>query len=211
MVGRIITARHGRPDMPRDVTISAREYGDWWAGYDASGLAPDQTPPDSLIALAQGAANIVSSTLPRAIETAAAVTRRTRHVPQDVLYVEAPLPPPPLPFLKLRPGQWGVVSRTFWFFGYTPAGVESHRGSWRRVAEIADRLEALAAEGDVLLCAHGYLNWMIDRRLRAIGWDRAEREGANDYWSWRTYAARPSRERALTAAWRADADARAAE
>lgn len=187
MTGRIITVRHGRPDLARDLRISARDYGDWWARYDASGLHPDERPPEGLINLAKGAHTVLSSTLPRAIETASKATAGAREVPADPMFVEAPLPPPPVPFLKLRPGVWGVVSRTFWFLGYAPEGVENHMESWRRVHKIADRLGDYAQNGDVLLCAHGYLNWMIDQQLRKTGWVRTERDGGNRYWSWRVY------------------------
>lgn len=116
MTGRIITVRHGRPDLDRDLTITAREYGDWWSQYDASGLAAEERPPESLLKISAGAATILSSTLPRAIETARHIAGATRTVPADPIFVEAPLPPPPFPdFIKLRPGQWGVVSRTMWF------------------------------------------------------------------------------------------------
>ena len=58
-----------------------------------------------------------------------------------------------------------------------------------------------AKSGDVLLCPHGYLNWMIDRRLRGHGWRRSERDRGNDYWSWRVYepdgARAPSRAPAI--------------
>lgn len=194
MSGRIITARHGRPNLARDVKITAREYGDWWARYDASGLHPDEEPPAPLVDLAAGARTVLSSTLPRAIETARDVTRGRRDVPADPIFVEAPLPPPPVPFVKLSPGQWGVVSRLFWILGYAPAGIENHWQTWRRVGEIVERLTGLAEDGDVLLCAHGYLNWMIDRRLRRKGWRRTGREGGNRYWSWRVYE--PARARA---------------
>lgn len=187
MNGRIITARHGRPNLSRDGRLRAREFGAWWAQYDESGLAPDEAPPQSLIDLASKAKTILSSTLPRAIETARHATRGERNVPADPMFVEAPLPPPPVPFLKLSPTTWGVVSRSFWFLGYAPSGVETHAQAWRRVDEVADRLIEHAARGDVLLCAHGYLNWMIDRKLRGSGWRRAGREGGNHYWSWRIY------------------------
>ncbi|MEE2690954.1 MAG: histidine phosphatase family protein [Pseudomonadota bacterium] len=198
MSGRIITARHGRPNLARDLTISAREYGDWWARYDASGLHPDEAPPEALVALAGKAATVLSSTLPRAIETAREVTGGAREVPADPIFVEAPLPPPPVPWLKMRPGQWGVVSRAFWVLGYAPEGVESCAETWKRVDRIAERLEALAQGGDVLLCAHGFLNWMIDRRLRRGGWRRSAHDGGHHYWSWRVYEAEPSRELART-------------
>lgn len=188
MTGRIITARHGRPDLSRDLKITAKAYGAWWARYDASGLHPDESPPQRLMELADGAETVLSSTLPRAVETARQATGGSRVVPADRIYVEAPLPPPPAPsFIKLRPGQWGVVSRVVWFLGYAPEGVENHLESWRRVRKITARLADYAQKGDVLLCAHGYLNWMIDRRLRKEGWIRTERDGGNHYWSWRIY------------------------
>ena len=196
MTGRIITARHGRPNLSREVKISAREYGDWWRQYDESGLHPDERPPQSLKDLAAGAKTVLSSTLPRAIETARYVTGDDREIPADVLFVEAPLPPPPVPFLRLKPGAWGVISRSFWFWGYAPEGVESHRQTWKRIANIGERLKSYAEDGDVLLCAHGYLNWMIDRHLTRSGWSMTEREGGNRYWSWRIYepAGAPTRD-----------------
>ena len=206
MVGRIITARHGRPNLSRDISLTAEDYGAWWAEYDASGLHPEERPPQSLIDLASKAQTVLSSTLPRAIETARQATLDGRDVPADPMFVEVPLPPPPLPLMKLSPSQWGVVSRTFWFLGYAPPGVENHREAWARVGEIAARLETLAADGDVLLFAHGYLNWMIDRRLRTTGWRRAIREGGNRFWSWRVYerwgsrSAAPRTSRAAAAA-----------
>lgn len=187
MTGRIITVRHGRPDLSRDLRITAKEYGDWWARYDASGLHPEEQPPEALVKLAGGAATHLSSTLPRAIETASKSVQGRANVPADPIYVEAPLPPPPLPFLKLRPGTWGVISRTFWFLGYAPEGVESHTETWKRVRRISVRLSDSARNGDVVLFAHGYLNWMIDQQLRKEGWVRTERDGGNHYWSWRIY------------------------
>ncbi|MEL7486506.1 MAG: histidine phosphatase family protein, partial [Pseudomonadota bacterium] len=79
------------------------------------------------------------------------------------------------------------ISRSYWFFGYAPTGVETHRQSWGRVAQIAARLSDAAQDGDVVLCAHGYLNWMIGRRLRSEGWRLVEHNGGNRYWSWRIY------------------------
>ena len=192
MTGRIITTRHGRPDLSRKVKITAREYGDWWKQYDASGLHPDERPPEGLVKIAAEAHTVLSSTLPRAMETAAFATGGTRSVTADELFVEAHLPPPPIPVLKLRPGPWGVISRTFWAWGYAPKGVESQRDCWARVHRITAQLGDHAQNGDVLLCAHGYLNWMIDRHLRKEGWVRAERNGGNGYWSWRIYTPPPA-------------------
>ena len=130
---------------------------------------------------------MLSSTLPRAVETARQVTRGRRPVPADVMFVEAPLPPPPVPWLRLRPGQWGVVSRAFWTLGFAPDGVEPVSATWRRVDAVVAALSSHEEQGDVLLCAHGYLNWMIHRRLMRRGWSLREQDGGHHYWSWRVY------------------------
>ena len=123
MAGRIITARHGMPNMNRDVRITAREYGQWWARYDESGLAPGEEPPQSLVDLASECEIVLCSTLPRAIETADKIVDEARIVPRNSLFVEAALPPPPIPWVRLSPTMWGRVSRAFWFLGYSPDGV----------------------------------------------------------------------------------------
>lgn len=191
MSSMIVTARHGRPNVDRSVKITAREYGFWWANYDKTGLAPDQEPPQSLIDIASEAEVVLCSTLPRAIETADKVVSGARIVPQDAMFVEAPLPPPPFfpDLIKLTPTTWGVISRIFWFLGYAPHGVENHAKARKRVRLVADRLikEVEKADGDVLLCAHGYLNWMIHRVLIKRGWELVDHQGGNDYWSHRAY------------------------
>ena len=208
MAGRIITARHGKPNLNRDVMITAREYGDWWARYDESGLAPGEHPPQSLVDLASECEVVLCSTLPRAIETADKIVEHARIVPRNALFVEAPLPPPPVPWVRLSPTAWGRISRAFWFLGYSPGETESHRGARTRVRRIADLLMEEAKGGDdVLLCAHGYLNWMFDNHIRRRGWERIVHEGENDYWSYRAYAKTGSQPQAVVD--RTDPEARA--
>ncbi len=188
MTGRIITARHGRPDLCRRQRISAAGYGTWWQMYEKSGLVAEEGPPASLVDLASQAETVLSSNITRAIETAAHVTKGKREVAQDPLFVEAPLPPPPVPWIKLRPGTWGVISRFFWAFGYNVDGMESNDEAWQRISKAADKLIDHAQKGDVLVCAHGYFNWMLDRHLRhKRGWERVGHSGENDYWSHRIY------------------------
>jgi len=76
----------------------------------------------------------------------------------------------------------------FWILGYAPEDYEGVAPAWARVVDIADQLVEASQEGDVLLCAHGYLNWMIDRELRKRRqWDLVARDRGNDFWSWRAY------------------------
>ncbi|RFB03995.1 histidine phosphatase family protein [Parvularcula marina] len=175
--------------MDRNVRITAKEYGEWWAQYDLSGLAPGQEPSEELKTIAAECDVIICSTMPRAIETAAKIVGdATRIVPRDAIFVEAPLPAPPIPFLKLNPTMWGRVSRVFWFLGFAPNGMESHLAARRRVKRVIGRLVEYAERGeDVLLAAHGYLNWMIDGEIRRMGWQRVQHHGGNDFWSFRAY------------------------
>ncbi|MEL7028821.1 MAG: histidine phosphatase family protein [Pseudomonadota bacterium] len=191
MAGQIVTVRHGRPSLSRDCHLDWRGFGDWWAAYDRSGLHEAEAPPEPLIRIGAEAEHAYSSTLPRAIETARRILGDDRTAPACDLFVEAPLPAPPAPFLKLRPGVWGVVSRVYWFVGYSPQ-IESHAGAWRRVFRAADKLIATSQTGDVLLCAHGYFNWMLDKALRRRGLRRLH-NGGNHYWAWRTYAPAPEK------------------
>ena len=185
MTGRIVTARHGRPALSRDLMITGRQFGEWWAAYDRSGLHADERPPEGLKEIAARADFVFCSTLPRARETARQALGEAREAVAQEMFVEAPLPAPPIDFVKLRPGQWGVVSRTIWFVGFSP-NVEGHREAWRRVSKAADFLTGAAQDGEVLLCAHGYFNWMLDFVLRGRGWRRLH-NGGHNYWSWREY------------------------
>ena len=111
MVGAVILARHGEPALSRRVVLTAQGYREWWARYEEGGLKDGQAPPASLLAMARAADALVSSTRERSIQSARAIAEG-RDVRSDPLYVEAPLPPPPLPrWFKLSPRWWGVLSR----------------------------------------------------------------------------------------------------
>lgn len=184
-LGGLVLVRHGRPDLSRKVKIGWQGYRAWWAAYGESGLAPGQSPPEKLLALAACADLVVASPLPRARETAKHLAPGMEAVIDDI-FVEAPLPAPQIPFLQLRPGTWNVFSRLFWLVGYSAAG-ESHKHADVRAVEAADRLESLARGRElVILCAHGWFNRMIRRVLRDRGW-RCVYDGGDSYWAWRHF------------------------
>ena len=188
--GAITLTRHGEPALSRKCLITARQYGDWWAKYEIGGLLAGQTPPPELVATAQGAGAIYASTRQRAQETAAAVAAG-REVVSDVLFIEAPLPPPPIPdWIKLSPKWWGVVSR-FWWHAFDHHGGQETRAQAEARAELAARkLIARAETGqDVLVFAHGYFNHMVGARLKADGWKLVHNQGFK-YWSQRRYEKR---------------------
>ncbi|MCG8442051.1 MAG: histidine phosphatase family protein [Caulobacterales bacterium] len=187
--GAIILARHGRPALDRKVTCDWRGFADWWRAYDAGGLADGQSAPSDLVEAAAGADVIYSSVLQRSRETAREAAP-DREVRADPIFVEAPLPAPPLPGLRMRPDHWNVIARVAWWLGFS-GGLESRVAAERRADDAAERLIAHAERGEVVLvCAHGWFNRMMRPSLQARGW-RCVRDGRDSYWSFRRYE-RPS-------------------
>lgn len=183
--GVIILARHGRPALDRSKSMSWRAYKQWWAAYDAGGLADADAPAPALAAVAALTHSILASPLRRSLETARAVARG-RPIDTDPIFIEAPLPPPPVPGLRLKPGQWGVAARIAWWLGYA-GGMESRSGSEQRAHAAVDRVEAEVAGGRVVLvCAHGWFNRMMRPVLQGRGW-RCVRDGGDRYWGFRVY------------------------
>lgn len=188
--GAITLTRHGEPALSRKCLITARQYGDWWAKYEIGGLLAGQTPPPELVAAAQGAGAIYASTRQRAQETAAAAAAG-REVMADVMFIEAPLPPPPIPeWIKLSPKWWGVVSRFWWHAFDHHDGQETRAQAEARADQAARKLIERAESGqDVLVFAHGYFNHMVGRALKADGWKLVHNQGFK-YWSQRRYEKR---------------------
>lgn len=181
--GTITLARHGEPALSRKIRLNAPEYGDWWARYEVGGLKEGQTPPDGLVRIARAADAIIVSTRRRAIETAQAVVEG-RTFTTDETFIEAPLPPPPWPlWLRMSPKRLGFFARFWWWFFDNHGGQETRAEAEIRAARAADRLVALADQGqDVLVVAHGFFNWMIADALKARGLAKMLDEG-HAYWS----------------------------
>lgn len=183
-IGTIVIARHGQPNVNRNVRVDRRGYRDWWANYDRSGLHPDEKPPERLQALAGRADLIYASTLQRAIHTAQMLAGG-REISTDPVFIEAPLPPPPI-WGRRRPGAWGVWARAAWWLGWHEGGETRPQAEVRAEAAVAT-LTAQALRGqNVLLCAHGWFNRMMRPVLRAQGWRELE-NGGDNYWSFRRY------------------------
>jgi broad specificity phosphatase PhoE len=166
--------------------LNARGYRRWWAAYEEGGILVGQTPPLELLELARQSDMIFASTRPRAVETAQAVVGGKTFV-RDPMFIEAPLPPPPLPgFIKFGPRTWGVISRLSWCFGYH-GGQETRAQAEARARLASRRLSALADGGtDVLVLAHGYFNLMMGLELSRLGWRRVEGRGFK-YWATRRF------------------------
>jgi broad specificity phosphatase PhoE len=183
-IGSIVIARHGQPHADRTVRIDQRGYRDWWANYDLSGLHPDERPPEALVRLARESDVIYASTLTRAMHTAEMLAEG-RDVITDPVFVEAPLPPPPI-WGRRRPGAWGVWSRVAWWMGRHD-GQESRPEAEVRAEAAVATLASQALRGrNVLLCGHGWFNRMMRPVLKRQGWREVEDCG-DRFWSYRRY------------------------
>ncbi len=182
--GSIVLVRHGLPAADRSVKITNTEYVDWWAGYDRAGLADGETPPDALLKATRTADTVFASTLPRALATARAVFG-DRAIIEDAVFVEAPLPPPPV-WGRRSPRAWGVWARSAWWLG-RHAGKESRQMAELRAEAAAATLTARALRGEnVVAFGHGWFNRMIRPVLKAQGW-KCVYDGGDSYWSFRKY------------------------
>jgi broad specificity phosphatase PhoE len=185
--GWIMLARHGEPALSRKIRLDSAGYRDWWARYEEGGILDGQSPPAGLLEMARHADVIFASTRRRAIETAEAVVAG-KHFVRDPMFIEAPLPPPPLPpVIRLNPRTWGFIARVaWWFFGHHE-GQETRAEAEVRAREVARRLMDAAATGqNVLVLAHGFFNTMVGRELRRSGWRCVDGRGYR-YWSARRF------------------------
>ena len=186
-VGAITLARHGEPALSRKVTLSAKDYREFWARYEIMGLLPGQTPPSALSGFVARSDVLISSTRLRAVESAQLVGQGKDFTREDLL-IEAPLPPPNWPsWIRLSPKLWGFFARFWWWFFNHHEGQETRREAEARAYQAALKLDALAREGQsVVVLAHGFFNLMIGRALRRLGWRQTVREGYK-YWSTRRF------------------------
>jgi broad specificity phosphatase PhoE len=160
---------------PRPGTwLDHRGFAAWLAEEGDRGIRVGACPSDRLVGLVAGSPHLLVSPLARAQATAAAVLGRLAVdarppvVTVDDL-VEAPLPPVPVPVVRLPPDAWDVVARVAWLLGYA-GRVEPRRDAVRRARRVAVRLGELAPSGTVTVIAHGFTNVLVGRELRRLGW-----------------------------------------
>ncbi len=149
----------------------------WIAAYDLAEVTID-APPAAAKHLANNVAYRISSPLPRALTSLAALGQQSTQL--DAIYREAALPCPPWQRLSLPPALWVIVFRLLWLAGYSANG-ESLQAARQRAQDAADRLVILARNGPLLLMGHGIFNRMIGKELQLRGWQASGRPPAA-YW-----------------------------
>jgi broad specificity phosphatase PhoE len=186
--GEIVIVRHGKPVLDRDAgpRLDWQAYRDWWSRYEQSSLREDQRPPERLLAVAARGTLFLSSTRPRAMQTADAIAGGA-DVTRDPVFIEAPLPPPILPgWIRFLPRMWNMLARAAWLGGHSLDG-ESVSQARQRAKRAARVLSEHADQGQiVVLAAHGWFNRMMRPPLLSMGW-RCVHDGGDSYWSYRVY------------------------
>lgn len=184
--GPIIISRHGRPALNRATgpKLDWLQYKGWWARYEEGSLDKGQVAPESLKQAVADAAVVLSSSRPRAYETAQKAAPWAK-IEQSDLFVEANLPPPVWKGVRFLPKTWNILARAAWLQGHKLDG-EGIREAEQRAERAADYLIERASEGKVYLAAHGWFNRMLRPRLRARGW-RCKIDGGDVYWGFRVY------------------------
>lgn len=184
MTMRIHLIRHGRPSCGSQPALSRHDYKRWLEAYDATGII-DQ-PPLPLVEWlnSSGIKEVVSSALPRAVESAIALIG-PEHVRSDPLFNEAAITVAPIPF-RMSSNTWTVFGRVAWLCG---ASANEMAAKFRLRARIAaDNLTRSPNNAETALIGHGWMNRMIGRELRERGFEVQYQSGTG-YWSRTTLSA----------------------
>jgi broad specificity phosphatase PhoE len=135
------------------------------------GIRPDEPPPPALVALARDAALVVSSDLPRAVETA----RRLRpdaasRTPRSSARCRCSCPA--LGRTRLPLGGWALAAGVHWLHRRA-LGVPRPAEVRAQAADAARWLDELArAHGSVLAVTHAGVRGAIADALADLGWAR---------------------------------------
>ncbi len=182
---KIVLLRHGRTNLPPWPWITARELGQWIAAYNAAGIR-DMSPPGSALAVAEQCGLIVTSDLPRSMESGKLLEQGMSMI-SDGLFREADLPYGWTTFIRMPPYIWAVLFRFLWPFGFNSSG-ESIHAFRNRTRTAAMRLISLAHEhGSVLFVGHGLINRCIARELLSAGWN-GPRKTKIRHWGFTEYS-----------------------
>ena len=180
-VDTIILVRHGKPALSRKVRLTGPGFRTWWHRYDEGGIKAGQVPPKKVSKWAREADVVLSSPLPRAVESARLAAAREPDAQVPGL-VEAALPSPNLGPFKFRPKTWGTIARILWFVGYSD-GMESHAEARARAEDMCDVLAGYADGGKtVYVQGHGWFNRMVKGSLMKRGW-RLKSQNGDLHWS----------------------------
>ncbi len=177
----LILVRHGPSAHVPSGALDRRGVEHWREAYDNAGIRPDGPPPAALVHVVSAVTHVLSSDMPRAVQSAALLVPH-RPVLADALFREAALSIPDWPTrLPLR--GWGTIIYLRWQLrSLLRRSDDTHHR--RRAAVAAAQLAALVADGSsACVITHGVFRKLLSRELRGLGWSMTERRGGYSHWS----------------------------
>lgn len=179
----ITLMRHAKPVIKCWQWISPIRMKHWIKAYNTAAIETTQPPFEAILEATKNSV-IITSSLPRSIQSANLLPAASSHLIEPLLN-EAELPYCNLVFPKLPAMVWGFIFRILWFLGYHTHAISLEET--RKIAhEMALRLITLAKEYEnVLVVGHGIMNALIAKELLALGWQTKHRP-KKGYWSYQT-------------------------
>lgn len=178
---RLILVRHGRSAHVERGWLDAQGLARWNKAYDAAAITPELPPPPALQALAQRAACIVASDMPRAIASAELLAGPGCELATSPLLREAELALPRVPLVRLPLMGWALVIGA--------QGLGRRVRGMRAAPEVIERaghaaewlLEKAGCGTPVLAVTHASFRAQLARALEARG--LRGRGGGIGHWS----------------------------
>jgi broad specificity phosphatase PhoE len=180
----IVLARHGRPKFKQRTWVTPRQISDWIRAYDEGGVLVEEVPRQIRAKAAQ-CGWIVSSPLPRCVQSAAALVPLQKIDPEDV-FREAGLPHSMLRFPRLSVSLWTVLFRAAWFCGYSANSESLHLAKSRAHSAAIRLIELAEVHQSVFVMGHGIMTALIAKELTLKGWVGPKRP-AHAYWQFSVY------------------------
>ena len=176
---KILLVRHGRSAHILRGLLSRDDVESWRIAYDIAGLMPHESPPPALLQRVADASLVVSSDLPRAIESAA-LLRPGRQCEQSPLLRETPLPIPAIG-ARLPLPLWGALIALNWLRdpvnGFADTRVRSVEAA-RWLSELADSHESIVA------VTHGAFRRYLAEALLSFGWIQSGKRSFAHWSAW---------------------------
>ena len=180
--------RHGKPEIYDRISfksfISGADIQKFIEDYNCCDLA-STTVPHYLEDLVKGDGYFISSSLKRARDSFKLIDVNNFEVSE--LFVEAEWPSGMLKNLKMPLFLWAFMLRTIWFFGYA-RNCESLRDFKKRMQKANAFInEKLVQNDNVVIMAHGFENFFLEKEFLKNGWVRVECKNRRKFFSYSKY------------------------
>jgi broad specificity phosphatase PhoE len=179
---RILLIRHG-PSSHRAgfAPVPTDGMHRWRDAYDRAGIEADAAPPRSLTEAVARCDLIVSSDLPRALESAERLAAGRTIRPSSLLR-ESLLPIPSLS-LRLPVRAWDTLATIHWGYRILRR-VEASPAELQRVTDAGAWLFELTSDASgIAVVTHGVFRRLVSKHFQAMGWRLSKPRSSYDHWS----------------------------